>query len=101
MAGRGHGFPGDPVHLVEGVRSQVTVICCSDEHLQVDGFLTVANELRHGRERERKRGGSRVKTDVSFRGLHERCEHRNPLFISMAFKSHLFGLDRNVRTGVL
>lgn len=52
MAGCGYGFPGDPVHLVEGVWPQVTVICCSNEHLQVDRLLAVANELRHDRERE-------------------------------------------------
>lgn len=54
MAGCGYGFPGDPVHLVEGVRPQVTVVCCSDEHLQVDRLLVVANELRHDRDKDRK-----------------------------------------------
>lgn len=56
MAGGGHSFPGDPVHLVEGVRPQVTVVCGADEHLQVDGLLAVANELRHRRGRRGRRG---------------------------------------------
>lgn len=46
MAGRGHSFSSDPVHLVEGVRPQVPVICCPDEHLQVNGLLVVSNKLR-------------------------------------------------------
>ena len=52
MAGRGDSFPGDPVHLVEGVRPQVTVVRRPDEHLHVDGLLAVANELRRDREEE-------------------------------------------------
>ncbi|TNN66745.1 hypothetical protein EYF80_022987 [Liparis tanakae] len=56
LAGRGHGFPGDAVHLVEGVRPQVTVVRRPDEHLQVDGLLTVTDELRSGQsEMEREK----------------------------------------------
>lgn len=60
LAGGGHSFPGDPVHLVEGVRPQVTVVCGANEHLQVDGLLAVAHELRHdggdgsGREEDKE-----------------------------------------------
>lgn len=54
LAGCGYGFSGDPVHLVEGVWPQVTVICCSNEHLQVDRLLTVANKLARQSWRDRK-----------------------------------------------
>lgn len=53
LAGCGHGFPCDPVNLVEGVRPQVTVICRSDEHLHVDGLLAVAEELKQNQTKMR------------------------------------------------
>lgn len=61
LAGGGHSLPGDPVHLVEGVRPQVAVVRSADEHLQVDGLLAVAKELRH-------RGGGRKRNFNSRKG---------------------------------
>lgn len=54
MAGSGYSFPGDPVHLVEGVRPQVAVVCSANKHLQVDRFLAVANKLRNDKETEKQ-----------------------------------------------
>lgn len=68
LAGSGYSFPGDPVHLVEGVRPQVAVICSANKHLQVDRFLSVANKLRNDKETEKQNlnrcEGSRSRQEV-------------------------------------
>lgn len=77
MAGGGHSFPGDPVHLVEGVRPQVTVVCSANEHLQVDGLLAVANELRQRKRGDGGvRGGGGILTAATVHGPDLRCEQR-------------------------
>ncbi len=38
---RRDGFPGNPVHLIEWVWPDVTLIRCPDEHLQADGFFII------------------------------------------------------------
>lgn len=38
MAGGGDGFAGDPMDLVEGMRSQKAIICSPNEKLQGEGL---------------------------------------------------------------
>lgn len=88
LAGGGHSFPGDPVHLVEGVRPQVAVVCCANEHLQVDGLLAVANELRHrgGRRRRTRNFNSREGSRSKSEGVNKVKQCLNVVFTLIFLK---------------